>query len=553
MTRLRTAVIVVMTTMIAAGPIIAQQNSQVKQLLQRFKNWRYGMVSVYKVSEEDGSVNKLNVLLGPKEPELTDEAKTCKQRDEVESLVLTGGEGMDEKEIKKVLSAPGCKAYEKYFTQRTAWERAQFKKAYIVTTRRTGNDPVKVIGLLVQKSSESYYGIKDDLDPPTDIYLEAQLKSYELDQQVLVDGVVKKAREVLEGTSSPNLLDYLSNQVVQGNFENVTPEAQGIGEEGISFVAKKYGNTTGLTEDDVQQYIRISEGLPQDYQNNNEVIVSLADGVSYRRYERSATASASGGEPEVDTTRPTNANLPKYGVELRYGLEEINYPSLWSERLSLNALWGSSRLGVVLPTSGWSSLATEFGNTRTMTNAGMGVNGSFDFPIRVIDASGVFNMSASYVFDDANMSNHMILDTAQGRYEDYLVRFHASVQYSFAVKIDKDFMFRMRLGGTIYGMESWANVGTNPDSLEYKKVDEQTVGGVSGRIEFMTTGWSTPVGFTLSYFDEAILGKAWLQVPVIDQFALRLDASVFTPVFRDPRAWETNAVVMPSLHLIFNF
>jgi hypothetical protein len=121
------------------------------------------------------------------------------------------------------------------------------------------------------------------------------------------------------------------------------------------------------------------------------------------------------------------------------------------------------------------------------------------------------------------------------------------------VKIDKDFMFRMRLGGTLYGMETWSETGVGTDTAMYKKVDEQTIGGVSGKIEFMTTGWSTPVGFTLSYFDEAILGKAWLQVPVVDQFALRLDASVFTPIFRDARAWENDAVVIPSLHLIFNF
>ncbi len=553
MTRMRSVIMVVVAIMMAAGPVIAQQNSQVRNLLLRFKNWRYGMVSVYKVSEEDGSVGKLNILLGPKEPEVTDEAKECKSRDEIAGYVLTGGEGMDDKEIQKLLRAPGCKAYEKYYTQRVAWERAQFKKAYVVTTRRTGNEPVKVIGLLVQKSSESYYGIKDDLDPPTDIYLETQLKTKDLDEQVLVEGVVKKAREVLDGTSSATLLEYLENQVIQGNYENVTPEAQGIGEEGIQFVAKKYGNTTGVSEDDVQSYIRISEGLPQNYQNNNEVIVSLADGISYRRYERATTAGAAGGDPETDSSRPTNANLPKYGVELRYGLEEINYPSLWSERVALNALWGSSRLGVILPTSGWSSLASDFGNTQTMTNGGLGINGSFDFPIKVIDASGVFNMSASYVFDDASQSDHMQLNTDFDRYEDYMVRYHASIQYSFAVKIDRDFMFRMRLRGTIYGMETWAETGVNTDSAMYKKVDEESIGGVSGRIEFMTTAWSTPVGFTLSYFDESILGKAWLQIPVVENFSLRLDASVFTPVFRDPRAWENDAVVIPSLHLIFNF
>jgi hypothetical protein len=84
-------------------------------------------------------------------------------------------------------------------------------------------------------------------------------------------------------------------------------------------------------------------------------------------------------------------------------------------------------------------------------------------------------------------------------------------------------------------------------------VDNQTVGGLSGAVDFMATAWSTPVGFTLSYFDETILGKAWLQVPIMDQFAVRFDARIFAPVFRDPRLWENDAVVMPAVNFIFNF
>lgn len=531
---------------------VGQQNSpQVRQLLQKFNNWRYGMISVYKVNEEDGSIGKLNVLLGPKEPELTDEAKICKQRDEVESMVLTGGEGMEEKEIKKVLSAPGCKAYEKYYTQRVAWERAQFKKAYVVTMRRTGAEPVKVIALLVQKSSEAYYGMKDDLDPPSDMFLSMQLQLVDLNDTRLVDGVVKKASEVLDGTGDATLLEYLSNQILQNNYENVTPESQGIGEEGISFVKQKYGNTIGVAEDDVNTYVRISEGMPQDYTNENELIVSLADGITYRRYERSAAASSDG----VDSTIPTNVNPPKYGAELRYGLEDINYPSLWSQRMTLNALWGASRLGVVLPTSGWAGLASNFGNSRTLTTAGFGINGSFDFPIRLIDAAGVFNMSASFVFDDATQTENMLMNPKNNRLEDYMIRFHASAQYSFAVRIDKDYLFRMRLGGTLYGVETWVNTPTadGADSVRYAKIDDEVVGGVSGRIEFMTTGWSTPAGFKISYFDESVLTKAWLQIPFSSQFSARIDASVFTPVFRDPRAWELDAVVMPSINIVYNF
>ncbi|MBL0323495.1 MAG: hypothetical protein IPP80_14205 [Ignavibacteria bacterium] len=129
------------------------------------------------------------------------------------------------------------------------------------------------------------------------------------------------------------------------------------------------------------------------------------------------------------------------------------------------------------------------------------------------------------------------------------------MQYTFAIRIDESFMFRMRLGGTVYNMESWATTaGQDLDTaVIYRKVDNQTVGGLSGAVDFMATAWSTPVGFTLSYFDETILGKAWLQVPIMDQFAVRFDARIFAPVFRDPRQWENDAVVMPAVNFIFNF
>jgi len=542
-------------SVVCSVPAQAQQSTQVRNLLQKFKNWRYGMISVFKVGEEDGMVSNLNIVLGPPEPEQPEEAKGCRSKDDIEAYVLTGGEGMDEKEIKKILAQPGCKAYERYYTLKVAWERAQFKKAYVVTTRRTPNEPFQIIGFLTQKNSESFYGLKEDLDPPSEVFLEADL-SKDLDEQKLVNGVVRKAREVLQ-TSAATLYQYLENQIIQGNLENVTPEAQGIGEENIRFTRKTYGNTTAITEDETQTFIRITEGLPADYQNENEIIVSLADGISYRRYERPKAEDGSTIVPDSGTAGPaTNNNLPKYGVELRYGLEDINYPSLWSERMSLNALWGPSRLGLVLPTSGWSSLASDFGNTRTMTNGGIGVNGSFDFPIRVVSQSGVFNVSASYVFDDASRTDHQVFDADNGRFVDNLVRFHAAAHYSFAVRVDKDFMFRFRLGGTVYNMEQWGDQrlpAVDTSRLTFAKYQSQTVGGVSGRIDFMTTGWSTPVGFSLSYFDDTILGVAWLQVPVMPEMAVRFDARIFTPVFRDARLWERDAIVLPSVRFVFNF
>lgn len=554
MTQVRTTVCTVLLAVLAVGVAPAQQNSQVRALLGKFKNWRYGMVSVFKVNEDDNSVSRLNMLLGPAEPVMPDDAKQCRYKDDIETYVLSGGEGVEEKEYQIWLRSPGCKAYERYYSQKVAWERAQFKKAFVVTTRRIPGEPFKVIGLLVQKTTESYYGLRQDLDPPSDIYLANDLNK-DLDETILVSGVAKKGKDVLE-TSASTLYEYLENQIIQGNFENVTPEAQGIGEEGIRFVKKTFGNTKGFTEDDTPIFIRISEGLPQGYQNNNEVIVSLADGISYRRYERAPTADGAEMDSATAAAMPMNNTLPKYGVELRYGLEEINYPSLWSERLSLNALWGASRLGVILPTSGWAGLSADLGNTRKMTHAGMGINGAFDFPIRVISESGVFNLTASYVFNDAKQSDYMPFNSDRGRYEDYLVRFHASFQYSFAIAVDDDFMFRMRLGGTVYNMETWANQTkqvNGQDSVMYSKAGNETFGGISGRIDFMTTSWSTPVGFSLSYFDESVLGTAWLQVPIVTQFAVRFDTRIFAPVLRNPRPWEASAVVMPAVRFIVNF
>ncbi|MBL0323496.1 MAG: hypothetical protein IPP80_14210 [Ignavibacteria bacterium] len=378
MTSTRTIICSLLFAAIAVGTMPAQQNSQVSSILDKYKNWRYGMISVFRVNEEDGTVNKLNMLLGPPEPVIPEEAKQCRTKDEIEGYVLSGGEGADEKEYQKWMRSPGCKAYERYYSQRVAWEKAQFKKAFVVTTRYQPGEPFRVIALLVQKNTESFYGLRQDLDPPSGKYLANELEAKQLDEQILVSGVAKKGREILE-TTTATLYEYLTNQVIQGNMENVTPEAQGIGEEGIRFVKKRYGTTEGINEDSSPLYMRITEGLPQNYQNNNEIIVSALDGVSYRRFERPVI-----NEGEVDSAVPTNAYLPKYGVELKYGLEDINYPSIWSERLTLNAVWGASHLGVVLPTSGWSSISKDLGAIQRMTTGGMGINGAFDFPIRVI-------------------------------------------------------------------------------------------------------------------------------------------------------------------------
>jgi hypothetical protein len=69
----------------------------------------------------------------------------------------------------------------------------------------------------------------------------------------------------------------------------------------------------------------------------------------------------------------------------------------------------------------------------------------------------------------------------------------------------------------------------------------------------MNTSWSTPMGASLQYFDESVLGNVWLQIQASQSLGFRVDVNMFSPVFRDPRAWENDAVFMPSLRAILNF
>jgi hypothetical protein len=105
-------------------------------------------------------------------------------------------------------------------------------------------------------------------------------------------------------------------------------------------------------------------------------------------------------------------------------------------------------------------------------------------------------------------------------------------------------------------MERWSDkdsvVGGETKQF-FRKFDSEFIGGISGKVEFMNTSWSTPLGASLQYFDEAVLGNVWLQLQASDNLGFRIDANIFTPVFRDPRAWENNAVFMPSIRAILNF
>jgi hypothetical protein len=233
------------------------------------------------------------------------------------------------------------------------------------------------------------------------------------------------------------------------------------------------------------------------------------------------------------------------------------------------------KLGVVLPTSGWASLTKDlFEIERKFTHGGTGLSGTFDFPIKIIPQSGIFNFSASYIFGDAvaaSYKNRRLSYEEDGGfkyepnnwlYNDYFIRYTAQGHYTFGFSIDETYLLRIGVGATIYGAETWRDyLETNEfgeiDTL-FKKADnggETTVGGISLKMEFMSRDITTPFGASVQYFDESLYANAWLQIPIVSgSFFLRVEAKGFIAAFKDNlHPWENKGVFMPSARLIFNF
>ncbi|MFC2132054.1 hypothetical protein ACFLSQ_11530 [Bacteroidota bacterium] len=79
----------------------------------------------------------------------------------------------------------------------------------------------------------------------------------------------------------------------------------------------------------------------------HELIVS-PDLISWKMYDKPGWFDWDAGAFIVDSFASSNSNLPTLGIELKYGIDEINYQSFWSERLTAYALWKSMKLGMIL-------------------------------------------------------------------------------------------------------------------------------------------------------------------------------------------------------------
>lgn len=575
---IRYSTVIAVISILFAGSLFAQDpvsKNELESVLGRFSNYRYGTVSIYKFKNDDLSKIRetLKDYLAAESGDAAASSTVLSNVDQkiIDATNIAIANGQDAEaalgsieESNPDLELPSMDKYQEIYkaiqAQRSNVGSQVVKSAYLITTRGTKEYKGTIIAAIVSYQDDN---IGVNLEGPNnrDIYTAEEMKLVtmtDIDEPMLT-----------------NLYDLCERRLSQGNLENKTLEAQGIGNINW-FGQKNFGKTNSLfaneydiTSDEIQSVKRISEVEPIDYFfKQNELIVS-PDLISWRRFQMPYYENDE-GQMVPDSFFAVNSRLPKLGLELKYGIDEINYYSLWSERMTFSAMWDNVKLGVILPTNGWSSITDGVFNVdRNLTHAGFGIAGDVDFPFKVIPKSGVFHLAVGYVFGDADECGYKNRNLNVDEFNpaadkdggfDYLVRFNAQLHYTFAMQIDNNYFLRCGIGGTVYTMEKWSNrletrAETDEPYISYDKRETETIGGISGKIEFMAKNITTPYGASVQYVDEGLGITGWLQIPIIpNTFALRLDAKGYYKAFKDdPRDWEHKSLFIPMARFIVNF
>ncbi len=561
-------VLIFNTTLLVAQDLATR--TELEQILSRFTNYRFGTISIYRI-KNIGDVRKALQLKEEKSAGITIDEALLRSVDEnilneIEQGVIGGDDitAVNQSIERKGLIPPPREVFEqiyRYYTQKHEGGGTQkIENAFLITTRAAHNEiPSTIIAMIVSysQSPELEKSLKNASD--RDIYTYDELKAFELDTSF----------------SRDNLYDLMMNTLIQRNVENKTVEAQGLGNPNW-FAPKVFGltksvffNESDISSFDVQMMLRISEGSPFLFGIKQNQVILSPDWICWKRYPLPIYYDDN-NNPVVDTLGSSNNDLPLFGIELKYGIDGINFPSFFSERLTVSAIWQNVKLGVILPSDGWAKFGKDVLDiTRKLTYAGPGIAGSFDFPIKVIPKSGVFHFDFGYVIGDAKESkyknrkidplNYNPNLTIEQKDFDYLIRANLQGYYTFGLRIDDDYYFRIGLGGTFYQVEKWYNdldtTTTGDIKLKFKKFESEAQGDVSLKIDFMSTNISTPFGVSLQYFNAGLGGNIWMQVPIVEKLLyLRLDASGSFALFKDkPEPWENKAYIVPMARIIINF
>lgn len=263
---------------------------------------------------------------------------------------------------------------------------------------------------------------------------------------------------------------------------------------------------------------------------------------------------------------------PEWGVELRNNFDEINYPSIWGGRLTLNAVLENIKIGGVLPQlrfGGNTIDSSGIGTSRQKIIGGYGLAISGDFAAPMLNNSGLFNFYGSYTFSEANTDAIRLSTGIEPAEEGYLVRYAFQGYYSFGFYADAAArnLFRIKIGGTVYGVDAFSRridsaalAGGGETTETPTMLQEEwsrSRGGVSGKIEYMKGGQLVPWGAGIQYFDQSVLANVWLQFAISRSLDLKLEGKYFASFDGDDRRlthpWENPNLVVPSISVRYHF
>jgi hypothetical protein len=546
-----------------------------KAFLRKIDYYKYSNVSLF---EADGALTKrMSEVLTPglpRTPALDEAEQECLNTEEIKKRI-SRNQQVPQSLIDDGGDPQSCEQVKNYYVGLQGLTR--IGKVYIITERYVEGTEPNILGVVgikqptPQQASDPEY-LKNALNGPiSQSVLDAsdlkqfKTKEFEKDDS---SGTMVAVRGSIEGTAADNLYEYIKTLIKQNPADKISTIRPN---QSVQMKINKDVVTKMINEDDVSQYLMITEGEPHKAidgakQFSDEIVIGAADLFSWRHYDNEPVQ----GEP---------TNLPKYGIEMRFGNDDVGYPSLWSERVAVNALWDANKLGVILPTPLWAPVLMPYFKSgsdpsrfTTLSN-GIGLNGMFDFPFKLIERSGVFNVSGSVMLGNniryndqgpfANPFETGVPDSLRIR-KSFLMRWHGLLNYTFSIGIndpdkeDLGYNLRFRIGAAAYQMEQWIPQALGQDlSVETgDRVATYLKLGPFFRIEYMSYGLSAPFGAYIQYFDGAGTGMVWLQVPISDTgflTAIRLDGRIFVPIIRGPYEWESSLVAVPSLRFIFRW
>lgn len=585
--------------LVVVGAIAASQTPNLsaqeltKAFLRKMDWYKYSNISVFEA--DNNAVKRFKETFTPSLPRtagLEAAEQECTNTDDIKKRIQKK-QPVPQTLIDEGGSPQDCEVVKNYYTQLAAL--VQIGKVYILTERYQEGQELNILGVIpIQAASTPAAAadpdfLKNALNAPLGSGLMdgADLRQFKTKEFEKNDstGQMEPVKGSIESTGSENMYDYLKSIIKQNPAEktNLIRPSQTV-----AMKINKEIVTKMIVEDKVSDYLMITEGephkaVPNDKTFLDEVTIGVADYISWRHYE----------SPDNIQGEPTN--LPKYGAELRFGNEDIGYPSLWSERAAANVLWDGVKLGAIIPSSLWAPQVLGLLLTprrQTTLKEGIGVNGSIDFPFKLIDKSGVFNVGGSGMlgnsvqynnggpFESSEISPSNLPDSVRLR-KSFMMRWHAAGSYTFAIGIndpDKEnqgYFIRFKVGAAAYQMEEWRRTNpvkmvTDPNApggMRFASASEDDTPVLTRvastfkasplfRVEFMAAGLSAPWGASLQYFDGAATGHAWLQAPISDTgflTAIRFDVRGFIPLTRGPYEWENTLVGIPSVRFIFRW